>query len=114
MRDRDRRDLIHQLLHEAATTHTDADPSVSTQVDVMVASALLAAASADLLADAMRLATSTADRQFVTIAAAHLAGDHDRVDALIRDHALDHPVKPLLAWIAARSASATTDQGAHQ
>ena len=111
MRDRDRRDLIHHLLHEAATAHTDTDPSVSTQVGVMVASALLAAASDDLLADAMRLATSTADRQFVTIAAAHLAGDHDRVDALTRDHALDHPVKPVLAWIAARSASAATDPG---
>jgi hypothetical protein len=110
MRDRARRDLIHQLLREAAPA--DTDPSVSTQVGVMVASALLAAASTDLLADAMRLATSTADRQFVTIAAAYLAADHDRVDALTRDHALDHPVKPVLAWIAARSASAATDQGA--
>lgn len=112
MRDRDRRDLIHRLLYDTATARTETDPSVSTQVGVMVASALLAAGSADLLADAMRLATSTADRQFVTIAAAHLAGDHDRVDALTRDHALDHPVEPVLAWIAARSASAATDQGA--
>lgn len=111
MRDRDRRDLIRSLVREAASAQ-DTDPGVPTQVLVMVTAALLAPTPSGLLADAMRLATSTADRQFVTIAAAHLAGDDELVDALMRDHALDHPVTPVLAWIAARSASTTTDRGA--
>ncbi|HEV2927521.1 MAG TPA: hypothetical protein VGW74_02425 [Propionibacteriaceae bacterium] len=35
------------------------------------------------------------------IAAAYGAGDDDRVDALARDHLVDHPDHLLVAWIAA-------------
>ena len=46
-------------------------------------------------------AGTTRDRQVVAIAAAHLAGDSDRVDALARDHLVDYPDSILVAWIAA-------------
>ena len=94
----DRRTLVDQLIREL-TAGTSARPDVT----VLVAAALLAAASPDLLADAMEGATTTADRQFVAIAAAYLAGDHDRVDVLARDHLLDHASRPVLAWIVDRS-----------
>jgi hypothetical protein len=45
----------------------------------------------------------------VAIADAYVCGDHDRVDALARDHLLDHPSKPVLAWIVARSRSAADE-----
>lgn len=89
-----RRDLIDQLIHE-----TTAEVGARPEVAVLVAAALLAASSPDLLTEATRAARTTADRQFVAIAGAHLAGDHDRVEALARDHLLDHPPRPLLAWI---------------
>ena len=50
------------------------------------------------------MAGNTRDRQLVAIAAAYLAGDSDRVDALARDHLVDHPDSLLVAWIAAGAA----------
>jgi hypothetical protein len=104
-----RQQLIDQLIRET-TTGSGARPDVS----VLVAAALLAASSPDLLAEAMRAASTTADRQFVAIAAAHLAGDHDRVDTLARDHLLDHPSRPVLVWIVSQSLDIATNQGAQQ
>jgi hypothetical protein len=60
---------------------------------VLVAAALLARANA--------AATTSRERQLVAIAAAHLRGERDRVDALARDHLADHPGDFLVAWIAA-------------
>jgi hypothetical protein len=112
MPDTDRTELIDQLMRE-----TDAGATTTPSVSVVVAAALLAALFPDLLAQAMQSATTTADRQFVAIAAAHLAGDHDRVEALARDHLLDHPSRPLLAWIVDRSRAhtdePTNEQGTH-
>lgn len=104
-----RQQLIDQLIRET-TTGSGARPEVS----VLVAAALLAAASPDLLAEAMRAARTTADRQFVAIAVAHLAGDHDRVDTLARDHLLDHQPRPVLIWIVSQSHDIATTQGAHR
>jgi hypothetical protein len=104
-----RQQLIDQLTRET-TTDVASRPDVS----VLVAAALLSAATPDLLAEAMRAARTTADRQFVAIAVAHLAGDHDRVDALARDHLLDHPPRPVLVWIINQSLEIATDQGAHR
>lgn len=112
MPDTDRTELIDQLLRETATGATS-----TPRVSVLVAAALLAASSPDLLAEATQVATTTADRQFVAIAAAHLDGDRDRVDTLSRDHLLDHPSRPLLAWIVEHSHAHTNEptnqQGAH-
>jgi hypothetical protein len=54
-----------------------------------------------LLAEAADHASTTRDRQLVAIATAHLDGDDDRLDALVRDHLADHPDNVLAAWIAA-------------
>ena len=53
-----------------------------------------------LLVRAGRLASTTRDRQLVAIAVAHNRGDRELVDALARDHLVDHPDNVLVAWIA--------------
>jgi hypothetical protein len=105
----DHQELVDQLIRE-----TSAGSAARPDISVLVAAALLAASSRDLLAEAMQAASTTADRQFVAIAVAHLAGDHDRVDALARDHLLDHPSRPVLAWIVNRSHATTNEPGAHR
>jgi hypothetical protein len=57
-----------------------------------------------LLARARSHASTTRDRQLIAVATAHLEGDHDLFDALIRDHLADHPDNVLGAWIATRHA----------
>ena len=52
------------------------------------------------------MAATTRDRQLVVIATAHLRGERDLVDALARDHLVDHPDNVLVAWIAGRSLNA--------
>ncbi|MFN0144385.1 MAG: hypothetical protein ACKVP6_13235 [Mycobacterium sp.] len=47
---------------------------------------------------------TTRDRQVVAIAAAHLRGDYQLVDALARDHLVDNPDSVLVAWIASGAA----------
>ena len=105
----DLQELIDQVIREVSAAD-GAPPDVA----VLVAAALLAASSPDLLAEARDAAATTADRQFVAIAVAHLAGDHDRVDALARDHLVDHPARPVLVWIIDQCHDITTDQGAHR
>ena len=57
-----------------------------------------------------RRAVTTRERQTVAIAAAHLRGDRDLVDALARDHLIEHPGSVLVAWIAgAGDRTAPTD-----
>jgi len=107
MRDTDRPELVHRLIRELATRE-----DAAAQVTVLVVTALLGASPDDLLDEAGCAAATTADRQFVAIAVAHLAGDHERVDALVRDHLLDHTAGPVLTWITDRSRSIATDQGA--
>jgi glutamine synthetase adenylyltransferase len=75
------------------------EPSEAT---VLVAAALVERRH-DRLRQAEAVARSTRDRQLVAIAAAHLAGDADRVDALARDHLADYPDNVLVARIAATS-----------
>jgi DNA-binding GntR family transcriptional regulator len=70
---------------------------------LLVAAALLDPTRPELLARATALASSTRDRQVTAIAAAHVAGDGERVDALARDHLADHPDNLLVAWIAANN-----------
>jgi hypothetical protein len=64
--------------------------------------ALVAESPVPALERASRLARTTRDRQLVAIAAAHLAGEHDRAAALLRDHLIDHPDSLLAAWIASQ------------
>jgi NaMN:DMB phosphoribosyltransferase len=84
----------------AATAGIVEQARTSQEPVLLVAAALIDPAAPDLLARATQWATNTRDRQLVAIAAAHLDGDHDRVDALARDHLVDHPDNILVAWIA--------------
>ena len=68
---------------------------------LVLVAALLGTAPEDPLRRASQLARTTRDRQLVAIGAAHLAGDHDRARALVREHRADHPDHPVLAWILA-------------
>lgn len=76
-------------------------------VRTLVEAALAAPTERGLLERAGHVATTTRDRQVVAIAAAFLDGHHDRVDALARDHLVDHPDSVLVARIAALSQETT-------
>jgi hypothetical protein len=54
----------------------------------------------DRLDRASALASTSRDRQVVAIARAHLQGQHELVDAFVRDHLVDHPDSLIVAWIA--------------
>ena len=72
---------------------------------ILVAAALFAPDADGLLARAEDIAATTRDRQLVAIATAHRRGDGELVDALARDHLVDHPDNVLVAWIAGASHS---------
>ena len=69
----------------------------------VVALAALLTSRADWIARAHNLALTTRDRQVVAISASHLAGEHDLVQMLARDHLADHPDSLIVAWIASDS-----------
>jgi hypothetical protein len=93
------REAAAEVSREAATAQSPL---------LLVAAALVADEPSRLLARAAEHATSARDRQLVVIAAAYLDGDHDRLDALVRDHLADHPDDLLAAWIASQPARPTS------
>ena len=97
--------LIRRLIggDRAAAARITDRARTSDEPVLLVAAALLDPSTPELLARATARASSTRDRQLTAIAAAHLAGDGERVDALARDHLADHPDNLLVAWIAANS-----------
>jgi len=97
--------LIHRLAVGDATAVAAIVEASRTSDDamVLVAAALFAADGDRLLARAEGVAATTRDRQLVAIAGAHLRGERDLVDALARDHLVDHPDSVLVAWIAGAS-----------
>ena len=74
--------------------------AASGNVDVLVAVAVRTG-DRRLLARAAEWATTSRARQVVALATAHLAGDHERFDALVRDHLVEHPDHIVAAWLAA-------------
>jgi len=99
--------LIHQLVvgDAAAIAAIVEAARTSEEPMILVAAALFAADGAGLMARAGGMAATTRDRQLVAIATAHLRGERDLVDALARDHLVDHPDNVLVAWIAGASNS---------
>ena len=81
---------------------------------VLAAAALFVPDGDALLARAAASATTTRDRQLGAIATAHRRGDRQLVDALAREHLVDHPDSVLAAWIAEASTrqTSTTKEGA--
>lgn len=103
-------DLVRQLMSgdpAAAAAILDC-ATTSSEPLVLTAAALLDPADPDLLQRADTAARRPRDRQVVALAAAHLAGDHDRLTALAREHLLDHPDSVLAAWIAAGATGTRT------
>lgn len=74
----------------------------SESVPVLVAAALLSH-DATYLIRAATTAVNPRDRQLVALADAHLTGQADLLDALVRDHLADHPDHLLASWIAGRT-----------
>ena len=70
---------------------------------MLVAAAVLTG-SAEHLERARAIASTTRDRQVVALAGAYVAGETDRLGALVRDHLVEHPDHLLAAWIAGRPA----------
>jgi hypothetical protein len=101
--------LPEQLIHRLAVGDAAAIASIveasqaSDDPAILVAAALFIPDGDGLMARAGELATTTRDRQLVAIATAHLSGQRDLVDALARDHLVDHPDNVLVAWIAGAS-----------
>jgi hypothetical protein len=71
---------------------------------VLAAMAALLEHDTSLLVRAAELASTSRDRQVVAISGAHLAGDAELVDALARDHLVDHPTSLIVSWIASGAA----------
>ncbi|MGD9961008.1 hypothetical protein [Nocardioides sp.] len=76
----------------------------SDSAPVLVAAAMLQH-DTDHLTHAARCATSPRERQLVVLAEAHLQGNTDLLDVLVRDHLADHPDHLLAAWIAGQRLS---------
>src|SRR4051812_44019793 len=81
----------------AAWVVAHSDSSVDALVLVMAA---LLRGDVSALDRAHAVATSSRDRQVVAIARAHLEGRRELVDALARDHLVDHPDSLIVAWMA--------------
>ena len=100
-----------QLIHRLATGDAAAIAAIveasrtSDDPAILVAAALFAPDGDGFLERAGAVAATTRDRQLVAIAGAHLNGRRDLVDALARDHLVDHPDNVLVAWIAGASQS---------
>jgi hypothetical protein len=102
--------LLHQLVvgDVAAIAAIVAASRTSDDPAILVAAALFAPDADGLLARAAGAAATTRERQLVAIAAAHLRGERALVDALARDHLVDHPDNVLVAWIAGASHRSST------
>ncbi len=97
-------DLVRQLIAGDGALAEDVllRAGTSTEPMVLVVAALARPAEAGLLDHALCRASIPRDRQLIAVAAAFLAGETDRVQALAREHLLDHPDSVLVAWLAAR------------
>jgi hypothetical protein len=87
-----------------------AGDATALEAAILVAASVYARDPELMLARAEAAAATTRDRQLVAIAAAHLRGRPDVVDALARDHLVDHPDSVLAAWIADLSHRQTSDK----
>ena len=85
--------------------------STRTDVALVIVMAALHERDPIRLDRARSMAVTSRDRQVVEIARAHLDGRRDLVDALARDHLVDHPDSLIVAWIASDAARAQLKEG---
>ena len=102
--------LIRQLISgdPAAAGQILSRATASTESLVLTAAALIEPGTPSLLDRATSTAMTTRDRQLAALAGAHIAGDHDLVSALAREHLRDHPDSVLAAWIASGASRPTS------
>jgi hypothetical protein len=95
--------LLHRLIggDPSAASQVIRTSETSSSPPLLVAAALLGR-QGELLDRAEALSTTNRDRQLVALARAHLGGDTDRLDALVRDHLSEYPDNLLASWIAGR------------
>jgi hypothetical protein len=107
--------LIRQFIGGDAATSARIVAGAASRDDpiLLVAAALIDPTARGLIERATASAATTRDRQLVAIATAHIAGDADRVDALARDHLVDHPDNILVAWIAGAAKALRTPDNRH-
>jgi hypothetical protein len=86
----------------AAEAEVVATAAGSGSVGVLVAAAVLTG-SAEHLARAAALAAGTRERQLVVLARAHVEGEAELFDGLVRDHLASYPDHLVAAWIATRT-----------
>ena len=105
----DRTALINRLVGGSpdAAASVLAQAATSESASLLVAAAMLSREAAYLVR-AASLARTTRERQLVVLAQAHLRGDADLLDALVRDHLAEHPDHLLAAWIAGQGPSPHT------
>jgi hypothetical protein len=98
-------DGVDFAIRQAIGGDTDALAAILASADAdavtLTMGALLQGDSAGL-ERALGLARTSRDRQVVAVARAHLAGDHDLVDALARDHLASFPGSLIVSWIASK------------
>ena len=98
-------DGVEATIRRAIGGDVDAATWIVEQAEVsrdarVVSLAALLQRRAAILDRAATVAGTSRDRQLVAIARAHLDGDRELVDALARDHLVDHPGSLIVAWLA--------------
>ncbi len=93
--------LLHRLVggDPEAATEVLAKAATSDSPSVLVAAAMLTR-NPYHLHRATEVASGSRERQLVVLAGAHLRGESDLLDVLVRDHLADHPDHLMAAWIA--------------
>lgn len=76
---------------------------------VIIAMAALLERRPERLDHALEAAATSRDRQLVAVIRAHLRGDDALVDALARDHLVDHPGSLIVSWIASNTTGPLPD-----
>ena len=98
-------DGVDDAIRQAIGGDTDAISGIAGRADttddaLVIVMAALLDRDANRLGRARAVAATSRDRQVVEIARAHLDGQSELVDALARDHLVDHPDSLIVAWIA--------------
>ena len=109
-------DRVDTVIRQAIGGDVDAISWIAAHADTVDDAVLLAMAAVlerhpGRLDRARAVAASSRDRQVVAIARAHLDGERELVDALARDHLVDHPDSLIVSWIASDAIADARHEG---
>ena len=102
-------DAADTAIRQAIGGDADAIAWITAQADttetaVLIVMAALLERQPAHLDRAGAVAATSRERQVVAIARSHLGGERELVDALARDHLVDHPDSLIIAWVASGAA----------